>query len=111
MADSKIPRAKLGPTTRRSFIQSLFYGTSRQTLDFEVPDAQRIKEEAFSYLLVDVAQEGRDLYDGLDASFSPSVVEVDGKPARRQDVITELPPILQIQLQVNLKETCKLLGS
>ena len=59
-----------------------------------------MKEEAFSYLLVDIAQEGRDLYDGLDASFSPSIVEVDGKRAKRLDVLTELPPILQLQLQV-----------
>lgn len=90
-------------TERRNFVQRLFYGTTRQTLEFlDQPDERpRIREEPFSYLLVDVAQEGRDLYDGLDESFTPSVVEVEGKRASRKDVLADLPPILQIQLQVS----------
>lgn len=83
-------------------MQSLFCGTTRQVLDFEDSAnlTTRVKEEPFSYLLVDVAQEGKDLYEGLDDAFASSIVEIEGKKARRQDVLTELPPILQIQLQV-----------
>jgi ubiquitin carboxyl-terminal hydrolase 25/28 len=98
--DSKInPQAS---TSSRSFVQSLFCGTTRQVLDFEDSAnlTTRVKEEPFSYLLVDVAQEGKDLYEGLDDAFASSFVEIEGKKARRQDVLTELPPILQIQLQV-----------
>ena len=81
----------------------LFYGKTRQTLDFdEAPEASRSKEETFSYLLVDVAEEGRDLYDGLDLAFEPSAVEIEGHKAKRKVGLLEAPPVLQIQLQVSL---------
>lgn len=91
-----MPDAQIG----QGFVQSLFYGASRQTLEFggQGPE-KRIKDETFSYLLVDVASEDRDLYDGLDSSLQCSLVEVDGKQAKRTDILTALPPILQIQLQ------------
>jgi ubiquitin carboxyl-terminal hydrolase 25/28 len=82
---------------------SLFYGKTRQRLEFddaEAPEPVRIKEEPFSYLLVDVAEEGKDLYDGLDASFQDAQVEIDGLTARRRVAVVDLPPVLQIQLQV-----------
>jgi hypothetical protein len=66
----------------------------------------RVKEEEFFHLLVDVAHEGRDLYDGLDATFDESIVEIDGKKARRRVSLKELPAILQIQLQVRSKTNC-----
>lgn len=101
--DSKIPKPSPAPTLAGqpcSFVQSLFYGTSLSTLEFESDsDMKRTKEETFGYQLVDVAKDGNDLYDGLDAAFTPSIVEVEGKKARRQDILTQLPPILQIQLQ------------
>ncbi|KAK9899710.1 cysteine proteinase [Cystobasidium minutum MCA 4210] len=101
--DSRIPKPSPAPTLSGepcSFVQSLFYGTSLSTLELESdPDSKRTKEETFSYQLVDVAKDGNDLYDGLDAAFTPSIVEVEGKTARRQDILTQLPPILQIQLQ------------
>lgn len=101
--DSKIPKPSPAPTLAGqpcSFVQSLFYGTSLSTLEFESDsDVKRTKEETFGYQLVDVAKDGNDLYDGLDAAFTPSIVEVEGKKARRQDILTQLPPILQIQLQ------------
>ena len=101
--ERKLLNAQGGRSSRadnRGFIQSLFYGSSRQSLDFGtgVQD-RRVKDETFSYLLVDVASEGKDLYDGLDASLQTSIVEVEGKQATRTDVLTHLPPILQIQLQ------------
>lgn len=101
--DSKISRQSNPPTLGGqpcSFVQSLFYGTTLQTLEFETEeDAKRVKEETFGYQLVDVAKDGNDLYDGLDAAFAPSIVDIEGKKAKRQDVLTQLPPILQIQLQ------------
>lgn len=80
---------------------SLFYGTTKQSLTFDKEDAKTsVKEEEFAYLLVDVAEEGRDLYDALDNVFDQSKVEVEGGTARRQVSLLDLPPILQIQLQV-----------
>lgn len=111
--DSKIRKASAtpslspsSPSAGRSFVQSLFYGTTQQILSFEPASATaapevRVKEETFSYLLVDVANEGNTLYDGLDASFQPSIVDIGGKKAKRVDVLKELPPVLQIQLQVS----------
>lgn len=80
---------------------SLFYGITKQSLTFEKADAKMsVKEEEFAYLLVDVAEEGRDLYDALDNVFDESQVDVDGGSARRRVSLLALPPILQIQLQV-----------
>lgn len=68
---------------------------------FENPKGKvSIKEEQFAYLLVDVAEEGRDLYDGLDKVFDESEVELENGKACRRVGLVELPPILQIQLQV-----------
>jgi ubiquitin carboxyl-terminal hydrolase 25/28 len=100
--DSKIPKKSVPTLSGKpcSFVQGLFYGTSRQVLEFEAePESTRIKEEPFCYQLVDVAKDGNDLYDGLDAAFQPSSVEIEGKKVKRQDILTQLPPILQIQLQ------------
>lgn len=54
----------------------------------------------FSQLLVNVADEGYDLYDGLSGNLD-DVVEFGGKQARMETTLVELPPILQIQLQVS----------
>lgn len=101
--DSKIPKTVQPPTLAGqpcSFVQSLFYGTTLQSLEFETEgEGKRVKEETFGYQLVDVAKDGKDLYDGLDAAFTPSIVDIEGKKAKRQDILTQLPPILQIQLQ------------
>ena len=59
----------------------------------------RVKEEPFFSLLVDVAEEGRNVYDGLDMVFDDSLVDIEGKQARRSVSLVEVPPILQIQLQ------------
>lgn len=52
-------------------------------------------------MLVDVPPTSfdRDIYDGLDSVFDDSIVEIDGKSARRTISLLELPPVLQIQLQ------------
>lgn len=49
--------------------------------------------------MVDVAEEGRDLYDGLDVVFDDAMVTIDGKDARRRVTLVDVPPVLQIQLK------------
>lgn len=74
----------------------------RQRLEIEDPqdgEPVRLMEEKFSSLLVDVAEEGRDLYDGLDTVFDDAMVDIEGKQARRTVSLVDVPPILQVQLQ------------
>ncbi|KAF3925260.1 hypothetical protein ABW20_dc0105926 [Dactylellina cionopaga] len=82
-------------------IKKLFYGKTQQTLEFvdSVPAETRLKEERFQHLIVDVAEPGRELYTALDNHFDASIVELEGKQARRHLSITSLPDILQIQVQ------------
>ena len=85
-----------------SLIKRLFYGEMKQKLELEDPAAAerlRVKTEPFSYLLIDVSQEGRTIYDGLDANFDISTVEIEGKRASRQISLVSVPTILQVQLQ------------
>ncbi|ORY90173.1 hypothetical protein BCR35DRAFT_299734 [Leucosporidium creatinivorum] len=83
-------------------LKRTFYGKTRQQLEFSdssIAEPIRTKEEPFFSLLVDVAEEGRNVYDGLDAVFDDSPVEIEGKPARRRVSLVEVPELLQIQLQ------------
>ena len=83
----------------------LFYGKIRQRLSVQAPEASRSKsslherEDFFSHLPVNVSEESFDLYDGLSGYFD-DMVEFEGKKARMEVSLVELPPILQIQLQV-----------
>ncbi|KAF8596170.1 cysteine proteinase [Ceratobasidium sp. AG-I] len=56
------------------------------------------KEDLFSHLLVNVSDEGFDLYDGLNG-YLEDEVEYAGKRSRMEVSLLDLPPILQIQLQ------------
>lgn len=58
-----------------------------------------MKEDIFAQLLVNVSDEGLDIYDGL-GHFLDDTVEFEGRQAEMEIDILELPPILQIQLQV-----------
>jgi len=60
------------------------------------------KEDLFSHLPVNVSEEGCDLYDGLSGYFYDTV-EFEGKKAIMDVSLIELPPILQIQLQVRVR--------
>lgn len=85
-----------------SILKKTFYGKMRQRLELSdptVPDPVRVQEEPFFSLLVDVAEEGRTVYDGLDNVFDDSLVTVSSTEARRTVSLIEVPPILQIQLQ------------
>jgi ubiquitin carboxyl-terminal hydrolase 25/28 len=82
---------------------SLFYGKIRQRLT--AADAQQSrssiheKEDLFSHLPVNVTNDGVDIYDGLSGYFD-DIVDFEGRKARMEVTLVELPPVLQIQLQV-----------
>lgn len=59
------------------------------------------KEDLFSHLHLNVSDEGFDLYDGLSRYFD-DVVELDGVKKRMEVTLVDLPPLLQIQLQVSI---------
>lgn len=78
---------------------SLFYGKSQQVLS--IPDTpDRVQDETFSYLLVNVVEGGQSIYEGLDSSFQETEIDVEGKTGSRQVHLVEPPQVLQIQLQV-----------
>lgn len=82
----------------------LFYGKIRQRLATVSPDSKsrasvHEKEDLFSHLPVNVAEDGFDLYDGLSGYFD-DVVEFEGKKAQMEVSLVDLPPLLQVQLQV-----------
>ncbi|KAA8894285.1 hypothetical protein FN846DRAFT_786629 [Sphaerosporella brunnea] len=80
-------------------IKRLFYGKTRQTLAFPDSAEVRTKDEFFSHLIVDVADGDRDLYTALDANFDVEQVDLEGRHAKRYLSVTNLPPILQFQVQ------------
>lgn len=88
---------------KTSVVKRLFYGKIRQRLtapeDDRRPKASvHEKEDLFSHLPVNVSEEGYDIYDGLSGYFD-DVVEFEGKKARMEVTLVDLPPLLQIQLQ------------
>lgn len=91
-------------------IGRLFYGKMRQRVAVTAEDRRsrysiHEKEDLFSHLPVNVAEDGVDLYDGLSRYFD-DVVEFEGKKARMEVSLVELPPLLQIQLQVVPNHIC-----
>ena len=56
-------------------------------------------QELFSHLLIDVADGSRDIYSALDSVFDVTTVNLEGKDTMRYLSISELPPILQLQVQ------------
>jgi hypothetical protein len=91
------------PAHDRSVLR-LFYGKIRQRLaavsqDSKSRSSVHEKEDPFSHLPVNVAEDGFDLYDGLSGYFD-DVVDFEGKKARMEVSLVDLPPLLQVQLQV-----------
>ena len=80
-------------------VKRYFYGKTKQTLTFPNSSEVRTKEELFSHLLVNVAESDRDLYSALDNSFDIEKVDLEGQEAKRFLSISQLPPVLQIQVQ------------
>ncbi|TBU41273.1 cysteine proteinase [Dichomitus squalens] len=90
---------------KTSPVKRLFYGKKRQRLlslslneDPLHQSSIHEKEDLFSHLHVNVADEGFDLYDGL-ARYFDDVVEVGGQKKRMEVSIVDPPPLLQVQLQ------------
>lgn len=90
------------------FTCRLFYGKLRQRISLQSEDGNEKskssiheREDYFSHLPVNVSEESFDLYDGLSRYFDDTI-EFEGKKARMEMSLAELPPILQIQLQVRL---------
>ncbi|OJT05642.1 hypothetical protein TRAPUB_3565 [Trametes pubescens] len=90
---------------KTSPVKRLFYGKKRQRLTSLSPTDDAIhqssiheKEDLFSHLHVNVADEGFDIYDGL-ARYFDDVVELVGQKKRMEVSLVDLPPLLQIQLQ------------
>ena len=85
----------------------LFYGRIRQRI---MPENRlsrssiHEKEDLFSHLPVNVSEEAIDIYDGLSRYFNDTV-EFEGKKAHMEVSLVDLPPILQIQLQVCFSST------
>ncbi|EIN14231.1 cysteine proteinase [Punctularia strigosozonata HHB-11173 SS5] len=92
-----------GERDKTSLVKRLFYGKLKQRLT-AIDDARSSrtsvheKEDLFSHLPVNVSEEGYDIYDGLCGYFE-DVVDFEGKKARMEVSLVDLPPILQIQLQ------------
>lgn len=83
-------------------LSRLFYGKIRQRLSLPPSRSKSSlheREDYFSHLPVNVSEESFDLYDGLSGYFD-DVVEFEGTKAKMEVSLVELPPILQIQLQV-----------
>ncbi|KAJ7459049.1 hypothetical protein B0H11DRAFT_2060211 [Mycena galericulata] len=86
---------------KTSVVKRLFYGKIRQRIASDEPQSRSSvheKEDLFSHLPVNVADDGVDIYDGLSGYFD-DVVEFQGKKARMEVTLLETPPLLQIQLQ------------
>lgn len=100
--EAALSSTRSGDAEAESLLKRTFYGKMRQQLQIDDPGEKeplRIKEEPFFSLLVDVAEEGRDVYDGLDTVFDDSIVDIEGKHARRRISLVAVPSLLQIQLQ------------
>ncbi|PIL31016.1 hypothetical protein GSI_05709 [Ganoderma sinense ZZ0214-1] len=90
---------------KTSPIKRLFYGKKRQRLvslspndDARHQSSIHEKEDLFSQVHVNVAEEGFDLYDGL-ARYFDDVVEIGGQKKQMEVSIVDPPPLLQVQLQ------------
>lgn len=86
-------------------LSRLFFGKIKQRLT-GIADARSSrasvhdKTDLFSHLPVNVTEDGIDIYDGLSGYFD-DVVEFQGRKARMEMSLVDVPPILQIQLQVS----------
>ena len=91
-------------------LRRLFLGRTLQRLELVSPELDadesvrgpsiHIKREVFTILPIDVVEEGRDIYDGLDGFFDEEILTGSGgEPIRRTVTLTDAPAIMQIQLQ------------
>ncbi len=89
-------------------IKNLFYGKTKQELipietssTTQTPKnkKKREKEERFSSILVNVSDKPKTLYSALDYYFRGDSLRLEDGKVKRRLTISQLPPILQIQIQ------------
>jgi ubiquitin carboxyl-terminal hydrolase 25/28 len=75
----------------------LFYGRTRSYIT--TAGGTRSKEERWCDIKVDVAGGSRDIYAAIDGAFDVQKISVENGEAEQYGSITNIPPILQIQVQ------------
>lgn len=76
---------------------SLFYGQTRSYISTE--KGTRSKDERWCDIKVDVAHGSRNIYDAIDGAFDIQKISVENSVAEQFASISQLPPVLQIQVQ------------
>lgn len=88
-------------------VKELFFGKTKQTLSKvdrdtmrEIPGAdESVKIERFLNLIVSLEDHPKNIYDALDSYFRADLLDYDNESVKRSLTITELPSILQVQIQ------------
>ncbi|KAJ6149237.1 Peptidase C19 ubiquitin carboxyl-terminal hydrolase 2 [Penicillium samsonianum] len=78
-------------------IKDLFYGQTRSYISTE--KGTRSKDERWCDIKVDVAHGSRNIYDAIDGAFDIQKISVENSVAEQFASISQLPPVLQIQVQ------------
>ncbi|KAJ5504111.1 Peptidase C19 ubiquitin carboxyl-terminal hydrolase 2 [Penicillium fimorum] len=78
-------------------IKDLFYGQTRSYISTE--KGTRSKDERWCDIKVDVAHGSRNIYDAIDGAFDIQKISVENAVAEQFASISQLPPVLQIQVQ------------
>ncbi|SCU79855.1 LADA_0B03598g1_1 [Lachancea dasiensis] len=85
---------------QHDLIKQLFYGQLQQNL-VPLNDSSKVrtKVERFLSLLINVVDQPRDVYDALDQYFKDDVLQLDDGDVKRSVTVTDLPKVLQLQIQ------------
>lgn len=75
----------------------MFYGQTRSYISTE--KGTRSKDERWCDIKVDVAHGSRNIYDAIDGAFDIQKISVENSVAEQFASISQLPPVLQIQVQ------------
>lgn len=78
-------------------LASLFYGQTRSYITDT--KGTRSKDERWCDIKVDVATGPRNVYDAIDGAFDIQNISVGNTISKQFGSISQLPPILQIQVQ------------
>ncbi|KAJ5779593.1 hypothetical protein N7457_007313 [Penicillium paradoxum] len=91
------PRAIGSDGEQLDQIKDLFYGTTRSYIT--TSKGTRSKDERWCDIKVHVANGPRDIYHAIEGAFDVQGITVDNGPAKQFGSISQLPPVLQIQVQ------------
>ncbi|KAJ5567536.1 hypothetical protein N7535_006842 [Penicillium sp. DV-2018c] len=78
-------------------IKDLFYGQTRSYIS--TAKGIRSKDERWCDIKVDVAHGSRNIYEAIDGAFDIQNISVDNSVAKQYASISQLPPVLHIQVQ------------